>query len=218
MIPMKSTTAQILADLIKRLPLLETCNEQIQAAFDILFKCADEGRTILVCGNGGSASDAEHIVGELMKGFLLARPIPADDMERFEKKSGEEAHVLISKLQQAIPAISLVSQTSLCTAVANDNGGDMIFAQQVYGYGEPGNVLIAISTSGNAKNVFMAVHTARALGMPTIGLSGREGGNLRPLCDVCICVPAEGSFKVQELHQPVYHALCAMLESELFGE
>lgn len=214
---MKAATASILADLLNRFSTLESCRGAIQASYDILEESCEGSGTVLVCGNGGSAADAEHIVGELMKGFLLKRPVPAEGRTAIERKAGAAAPVLIAKLQRGIPAISLVSQTALCTAVANDNGTEMVFAQQVYAYAKPGDVLIALSTSGNAANVLMAASIARVVGAKVIGFTGGSGGSLMPLCDVCICVPAEGAFRVQELHQPVYHALCAMVENELFG-
>jgi D-sedoheptulose 7-phosphate isomerase len=171
----------------------------------------------LVCGNGGSAADAEHIVGELMKGYLLQRPIPDETRARLVAASPESGAYLAGALQGALPAISLVSQASLLSAIANDTAADMVFAQQVYGYGRAGDVLVGISTSGNARNVVYAMQVARAMGMHTCALTGPGGGALKSVADVCICAPGESTPAIQERHLPIYHVLCAMLEEEFFG-
>lgn len=203
--------------LIVTYPELEPCLPDIQAAFEILRACYRGGGKVLVCGNGGSAADAEHIVGELMKGYLLKRSIPADMRARLVSASPESGAYLAGALQGALPAISLVSQTSLLSAIANDTAPDMGFAQQVYGYGREGDVLIGLSTSGNARNVIYAMQVARTLRMHTCALTGPTGGTLKSLCDVCICAPGESTPAIQERHLPIYHALCAMLEEEFFG-
>jgi D-sedoheptulose 7-phosphate isomerase len=196
---------------------LAPCRQEIGRAFDLLAGCFLRGGKVLVCGNGGSAADSEHIVGELMKGFHSRRPIPETDRARLAANAGEEGRYLAERLQRALPAISLVSQVSLTTAVANDVAADMVFAQQVYGYGREGDVLIGISTSGNAANVLQALRTARAFGLGTLGLSGADGGRMKGLCDVLIRVPAGVTPEVQTWHLRIYHALCALLELEFFG-
>jgi len=202
--------------LISTYPELESCAPDIEAAFQMLSTCYRNGGKVLTCGNGGSAADAEHIVGELMKGYLLKRPVPEEMRAKLISTSPQNGDYLASHLQGGLPAISLVSQTSLLSAVANDTAADMVYAQQVYAYGHEGDALIGISTSGNARNVIHAMQVAHALGMHTIGLTGPVGGALKPLCDVCICVPAESTPAVQERHLPIFHVLCAMLEEEFF--
>jgi D-sedoheptulose 7-phosphate isomerase len=197
------------AQLFDRYPLLEPCREAVKQAFETLACTFKNGGKLLICGNGGSAADADHIVGELMKGFYLKRRLNAETME----KLGEMG----KNLQGALPAISLTQHTALATAFANDVEPAFIFAQQVYGYGRPGDALLCLSTSGNAGNVLNAAKTAQALGLAVIGMTGESGGKLPPLCRVCINVPANSPAHVQELHLPVYHTLCAMLEEEFFG-
>lgn len=206
-----------LDQLIATYPDLYICASEIQAAFDILRNCYHSGGKVLVCGNGGSAADAEHIVGELMKGYLLRRPVGEDMLAKLEAVDPQNGRYLASRLQGALPVISLVSQSSLLSAIANDISADMAFAQQVYGYGCPGDTLIGLSTSGNACNVIHAMQVARALGLHTIALTGPTGGALRSLSQVCICVPGENTPAIQERHLPVYHVLCAMLEEEFFA-
>ena len=203
--------------LISTYPELEACALDIQAAFEILRTCYRDGGKVLTCGNGGSAADAEHIVGELMKGYLLKRPIPAEMRLKLASISQQDGDYLANHLQGALPAISLVSQTSLLSAIANDTAADMGYAQQVYAYGREGDALIGLSTSGNSRNVIYAMQVARALGLHTIGLTGPTGGALKPLCDICICVPGESTPVIQERHLPIFHVLCAMLEEEFFA-
>ena len=205
-----------LTELSETYPELSVCLPDIQRAAQVLLACYHGGGKVLVCGNGGSASDAEHIVGELMKGYLRRRPLAEAVRHQLTDAFPNDGPYLADHLQGALPAISLVSQTSLTTAYANDVAADMIFAQQVYGYGRPGDVLIAISTSGNAKSVRHAAQVARAFGLHTIGVSGKSGGALKAICDVAICVPWEGATAVQERHLPIYHALCALVEAEFF--
>ncbi len=207
----------ILSHLLVRYPALEACRRDIMAAFGLMEACHAAGGQLLVCGNGGSAADAEHMVGELMKGFLLKRRIPDADRERLVRMFPLEGELLGDRLQQGIPAISLVSQTALATAYANDVAGDMTFAQQVYGYGRKGDVLVGISTSGDAANVVNAVKVAKSMGLATLCMTGATGGRLAAVADVLIRVPASDAYRVQEYHLPVYHALCAMLESRFFG-
>jgi D-sedoheptulose 7-phosphate isomerase len=203
--------------LISTYPELQRCAADIQAAFETLRASFRRGGKLLTCGNGGSAADAEHIVGELMKGYLLKRPVPEDIRTKLMSLSPENGDYLASHLQGGLPAISLVSQTSLLSAIANDTAADMAYAQQVYAYGREGDALFGISTSGNARNVIHAMQVARSLGLQTIGLTGSTGGALKPFCDVCICVPAESTPAIQERHLPIFHVLCAMLEEEFFA-
>ncbi len=203
--------------LIFSYPGLDVCASDIEAAYNVLRDCYRRGGKVLTCGNGGSAADAEHIVGELMKGYLLKRPVPEEVRAKLIAISSEDGDYLADHLQGGLPAVSLVSQSSLLSAIANDTAADMVYAQQVYAYGREGDALIGISTSGNSTNVFRAMQVARALGLRTIGLTGRTGGRLKPLCDVCIRVPANDTTLVQERHLPIFHVLCAMLEEEFFA-
>ena len=207
---MKKETLAILEKTIKYHPALEVCRNDIIRAYDILVSCYENGGTVLICGNGGSAADSEHIVGELMKGFLKKRPLGGFD----KAVIGDET--LSDNMQGALPAISLVSQTSISTAFMNDVEPDMVFAQQVYGYKGENNVLIGITTSGNSKNIVNAVKIANAFKMNTIGMTGESGGMLKNLCTVTLKAPESETYRVQEYHLPIYHALCAMVESEFF--
>ena len=204
--------------LLTNYPQLSNCTGDILAAFELMKKTCRNGGVIMTCGNGGSAADAEHIVGELMKGFKLKRPVTGEQREALATAFPGDGCYLADNLQRGIPAISLVSQSSLLSAYINDMTPDMAFAQQVFGYGAAGDVLIAISTSGNAKNVVNACKVAGAFGISTIAMTGESGGEMLGLCDVTIRVPASETFRVQEYHLPVYHTLCAMLENELFWE
>ena len=179
-------------------------------------KCYDNNGKILVCGNGGSASDSEHIVGELMKSFILSRPIKNELKEKILNSFPCDANYLIENLEIPLEAISLVSQTSIQTAFSNDNAPDLTFAQQVLGYGKPGDILIAISTSGNSKNVIFASEIAKIKNLKIIALTGKSGGKLKSIADVLINVPASDTFIIQEYHLPIYHTLCYALENEFF--
>ena len=203
--------------LISKYPELDTCVSDIQDAFNILRTCYRDGGKVLTCGNGGSAADAEHIVGELMKGYLLKRSITEESRQKLLAASPQDGDYIVSRLQGALPAISLVSQNALLSAIANDTAADMVFAQQVYGYGSERDSLIGLSTSGNSRNVIYAMQVARSLGLHTIALTGPTGGMLKSLCEVCICVPGENTPAVQERHLPIFHVLCAMLEEEFFA-
>ena len=203
--------------LIKTYPDLEVCKEDLDKSFTILKHSYSQNGKMLICGNGGSAADSEHIVGELMKGFISKRPLPKAMRERFKSMFPEEGDFLADHLQGALPAISLVSHSALITAFCNDVSAETVFAQQVYGYGRKEDVLLAISTSGNSANVVRAVQVAKVLSLGTIGLTGKNGGKLAELCDATIKVPRELTHQIQELHLPVYHALCISLEEEFFG-
>jgi len=196
---MKERTKKIFDSLFDDYSTLLPVKDDIKSAYDIIFNCYVNKKKTLICGNGGSAADSEHIVGEFMKGFLLKRPVDKNN-----------------KLQSSLRSISLVSQTALITAIANDIGADMIFAQQVYGYMDAGDVLIALSTSGNAENVVNAAVTAKSLDGKVIAITGQTGGKLKNICDIVITLPSCETYKIQEFTLPVYHALCAMIESEIF--
>ena len=203
--------------LTERYPALADCVNEIELAFDLLCGCYDSGGKLLLCGNGGSAADCAHIVGELMKGFLLRRRLTKDDRAFFEDMD-EQTRRLPDKLQNGLPAISLCSEQALLSAYANDVDPAMVFAQQVWVYGQNSpDLLLALSTSGNAENVAAAVRTANALGIDTVGITGADGGKLAELCTVCIRLPETETYKVQELTEPVYHALCAALEAHYFS-
>lgn len=198
-----------------RYPALEACRADVQCAYEMICASYRAGGKLLVCGNGGSASDAEHIVGELLKKFKRHRDIPSDVKSALEAQ-GEEGAALAAKLEGALPAVSLVSQSAILTAFANDVGWEPAFAQQVLGLGRAGDVLMAISTSGNSGNCVAAARVAHACGLKVVSLTGAGGGRLAELSDATVRVPATETYQVQEFHLPVYHALCAMLEEELF--
>ena len=209
---------QILRSLLERYPPLLQIEEQIRAAYKLLKSSYEKKRKLLTCGHGGSAADGEHIVGELMKGFLRKRELKGQEQEDF-RRLGEDYLAIAGKLQKALPAISLAHQSALNTAFANDVSADMVFGQQVYGYGEGGkDVLLAMSTSGSSVNVINAVKVARVMKVATLGITGEGGGDLKDLCDVCIRLPRKETYKVQELTLPVYHGLCAMLEEYFFPD
>lgn len=214
---MKNTTAIIILDLIKRYPVLAFSEKAIVAAIEALIESYKNGGKLLVCGNGGSAADALHIVGELMKSFVLPRHLTEDE-KRLIVNNSDNAEYMIKNLQRALPAISLVNEVSFQTAYANDIAPDLYFAQQVLGYGIAGDILVGISTSGNSKNVIYAIEVARAKGLVTIALTGATGGKLKDKTDILINVPEKETYKIQELHLPVYHCICRALENEFFGE
>lgn len=197
-------------------PDLAACLPDLARAARLLRETFARGGKLLLCGNGGSAADAEHIVGELMKGYLRLRPIPDALRETLVAAYPDDGEYIAAHLQGALPAFSLVSQTSFLTAYANDVAADMLFAQQVFGYGAPGDALLALSTSGNSKNVLHALRVARVRGVTTIGFTGRTGGAMLALCDVCIRAPFDTTAEIQERHLVMYHALCATLEQEFF--
>jgi phosphoheptose isomerase len=207
----------ILINLQERYPDLSNCIDTIQTSYELLYQTYSEGGKLLVCGNGGSAADSDHIVGELMKGFELKRPIDDNLRVKLQGINAQTGTYLATRLQCALPAISLSSHAALSTAISNDIADDMVFAQQVLGYGKKGDTLLAITTSGNSNNVIYALTVAKALHMRTIGLTGQSGGKMKEFCDVTICVPHERTSAVQERHLPIYHALCIMLEQEFFG-
>ncbi|MFS0613434.1 SIS domain-containing protein [Lederbergia ruris] len=205
-----------LKKLVSKYPELGGCTSGIEEAFRLLVNSYRQGGKLLLCGNGGSAADCEHIVGELMKGFVLKRPVDEQFRQQLKKVDPSEGEYMADHLQQALPAISLVSHTGLATAFANDIAADMVFAQQVYGYGNKEDIVLGLSTSGNSKNVIKAMQVAKAMGLKTIGLTGESGGKMKEICDVTIQVPWQETLEVQERHLPIYHALCMMLEKEFF--
>lgn len=204
--------------LIERYPILITCKESIQKAYDILCQAYTDGRKLLVCGNGGSASDSEHIVGELMKEFKLKREVFKSQADAMKQIDPEMGCVLAEHLQGALPAISLTGHSSLTTAFMNDSLPELIFAQQVNGYGKLNDVFLGISTSGNSRNVIYAAVVAKSKGLKVIGLTGQKPCRLAELADVCIQVPETETYRIQELHLPVYHCLCLMLEEHFFAD
>ena len=203
--------------LIGRYPSLAVCKASIQTAYDTMKQAYCNGRKLLVCGNGGSAADSEHIVGELMKEFKLKREVYKNQAEAMKQIDPELGDILARHLQGALPAIALTGHSSLTTAFMNDSNPELIFAQQVNGYGKPGDIFLGISTSGNSRNVLFAAVAAKAKGLKVIGLTGQKPCKLAQLADVCIQVPETETYKIQELHLPVYHCLCMMLEEHFFG-
>ena len=204
--------------LVERYPSLESAKNDIVAAYLLLEESYNNGGKLLVAGNGGSAADAEHIVGELMKGFKLPRKPEADFAEKLVEENQELGSVLAENLQGALPAIALDGHPALSTAYMNDCEPLLCFAQQVNGYGKSGDVFLGISTSGNSKNVLYAATTAHAKGMKVIGLTGAKDSKLRDMSDVCIKAPQTETYMIQELHLPIYHCLCLMLENKFFSE
>lgn len=204
-------------ELLMRYPQLEVCKEDIAKAVQMLIDCYENGGKLLLCGNGGSCADCDHIVGELMKGFLKKRPLSAEQKKKMQEQCPETL-MLLDKLQGGLPAVALPSITALNSAFCNDVDPELIYAQPVMAMGKPGDVLIGISTSGNAKNVYAAAVTAKALGMQVIGLTGNTGGKLKEISDVALCVPEKETYKIQELHLPVYHYICAAVEAHFFAE
>jgi len=204
-------------ELISRYPQLSDNEDQIAKAAECLINCYQNGKKVLICGNGGSSSDSDHIAGELLKGFEKRRQLDPSLRDSLLSVTAERGAFLAEKLQAGLPAISLSAHTGLITAIANDTDADLIYAQQVVAFGNSGDCLIGISTSGNARNVVDAAITARAKGMTVIGLTGETGGRLKPFCDILINVPERRTLFVQELHLPVYHTICLMTENHFFG-
>lgn len=214
---MKKGNNFFLDELIIRYPQLLPVKNEIKKAADCLIDCYLQDKKLLVCGNGGSSSDSDHIVCELMKGFDNNRPIGDALKNHLAEIDEVRGKYLASKLQHGLPAISLTAHSSLITAIANDTDANLIFAQQVVGYGIPGDVLLAISSSGNSQNVIDAILTAKAKKMIVIGLTGESGGKMKAFCDILVNVPENRTAFVQELHLPVYHMLCLMVENHFFG-
>ena len=213
---MKESTYSILEKLILRYPDLEAVKNDIEKTYSILEETYKNNGKVLVCGNGGSAADCEHIVGELMKGFLLPRKLTEKEVRDFSEY--ENGEYVANGLQKGLPAVSLVSQSGLMTAFLNDCSPDLVFAQQVYTYMNPCDTLIALSTSGNSANVLNAVITARAKGGKCVALTGEKESRISTISDCTIKLPSDKTYVIQEYTLPVYHCICAMLEEEFFGE
>ena len=206
----------MLNQLLNRYPQLSECADRLQEAAAALIHSYQQGGKLLLCGNGGSSADCDHIVGELMKGFLKKRPLSNERKAEMLKRSPCLEESLLHKLQNGLPAIALPSVAGLNSAFCNDVDPELIYAQSVLALGNAGDVLMAISTSGNAKNVIAAAKVARGLGLTVIALTGKDGGELGKLADICIRVPETETYRVQELHLPVYHFLCAETEAHFF--
>lgn len=209
---MKNSVEKIYNDLFERYPALSCVKEDVEAVFEIIKETYINKGKLLVCGNGGSASDSTHIVGELMKGFMLSRQLPETEKAKFKNKE------IADGLQGALPAISLVGESALITAFCNDCSPELVFAQQVYGLMSENDTLLCLSTSGNSKNVVSAAETARAKGGKVVSIVGGKGGNLSELSDATIKLPSQITPEIQEYTLPVYHTICAMLEENFFGE
>ena len=213
---MKQTTLDILKDLALRYPALSEIETDLISATELLCETYNNGGKVMLCGNGGSASDSLHIVGELMKEFAIKRPLD-EEIKKALYAAGDDGYIA-ENLQKALPAVSLVGVTALESAYANDAASDLGFAQQVLGLGSKGDALIGITTSGNSKNVIYAVKTAKAKGIKTVALTGCSGGKIKDICDVAIIAPADETYKIQEYHLPIYHTVCLALENEFFGK
>ena len=214
---MKPGAEAILSAYCKRFPEIAAVQELLKKCTEMLTDCFQNGGKLLICGNGGSCADADHIVGELAKSFRIDRPLEAELCSGLDRQ-GESGILLRQHLQAGLPAISLGAHAALITATANDIGGDYIYAQQVVAYGRRGDVLLGISTSGNSKNVRYAGIAAKAKGMRTLGLTGKNGGKMAEEFDLVLCVGAENTEDIQDLHSVVYHAVCAAVEYQYWGE
>ena len=206
--------AKYINDLVRRYPELECVVADICEALGKMLDCYRLGGKILICGNGGSAADAEHISGELLKGFISKREPEGEELERLTAALGESA----KKLQRGIPAIPLTSLTSVLSAFANDVDPELVFAQLVFALGRENDLVVGLSTSGNSKNVVKALEVARSLGIKTLAMTGESGGKLASIADITVKVPATETYKIQEYHLPVYHAVCAEAERIIFKE
>lgn len=214
---LKPGTAEIVNSYCAKSPAVAAIKEPLRACIGMLLACFEAGGKLLVCGNGGSCADADHIVGELVKAFKLRRPLHMELTERLQQQ-GELGTALAAKLNAGLPAINLGAHTSLMTAMINDVGGDYIFAQQVAAYGKPGDVLLGISTSGNSRDVLYAGLAAKAMGIHTVGLTGRLGGKMAVEFDLTLCAAADAVEDIQDLHSVIYHALCAAVEYQMWGD
>lgn len=207
-----------IAQLIERYPALSVCEKDIRATADALIASYKKGGKLLVAGNGGSASDSDHICGELLKSFVKIRKPEADFLSKLKEIDADTGAYLSDKLQGSLPAIALTNQSALMTASLNDVDGNVMFAQQVNGYGKPDDVFLGITTSGNSADVIYATVVAKAKGLKTIALTGKTGGKIKNLADISIVVPANETFMIQEYHLPVYHALCLEIEEHFWKE
>ncbi len=215
---LKKTTLSIIDILIKRQPVLTACRDALFKAVEELYSCYVKHHKLLVCGNGGSAADSEHIVGELMKGFLLPRKLKRAVQDQFELMFPKDAAYFIENLQGSLPAISLVNPLALNTAFSNDQAPNLCFAQQVLGLGNAGDAFMGISTSGYSENVIYAAKIAKVRDLTVLALTGKDGGELESVADICIKVPETETYRIQEYHVPIYHMFCAAVENEIFGK
>jgi D-sedoheptulose 7-phosphate isomerase len=213
---MKTKTEKILYKMIEDTPRLEICLPQIRLAYEMLKGSFAAGGKLMVCGNGGSAADSEHIVGELMKSFILERRIPENHRGKITECFPEEGRYIVQHLQSALLAIALTGHAAYTSAYINDVAADMVFVQQVYGYIKEHDVVMGLSTSGNSGNVINALMVGKAFGAKCIGMTGSGKSNMNRVCDVIITAPAKETYRVQEYHIIIYHGLCAMLEAEFF--
>lgn len=213
---MKEITQNFVDAFFERHPDLVPLQDQILHACNMLITAFQNGNKLLLCGNGGSCADCDHIAGEFLKGFLLKRPVNDDLKNTMAEKYGEMGAEIAGKLQQGLPTISLNTHSAAISAFENDVDPELIYAQQALAYGKPGDILIGISTSGGAKNVAAAVMTANSLGLHTIGLTGKDGGQLARLAELPLIMPKCETYRIQEDHLAVYHLLCAVVEYEIF--
>lgn len=215
---MKDTTSAKIDYLIERYPALNVCRQSLTQAVEAIIESYRQGGKLIVCGNGGSASDSEHIVGELMKGFVKKRPVTDELYAKMQAVCPNEADYLRDNLQMPLPAISLMNAVALNSAFANDQAPDLAMAQQGLGLARPEDIFIGISTSGNSANVIYAIQMAKTLGTKTIGLIGNRHCRMQNLCDIVIAAPEMETYKIQELHLPIYHMLCIAVENEFFDK
>lgn len=204
-------------ELINRYPSLSVCREDVEKAVNAIISSYENGGKLILCGNGGSCADCDHISGELLKGFLKKRPLTPEQKAKMRENCPALTENELELLQGGLPAVSLPSLSALNSAFCNDVDPQLIYAQSTLALGRPGDVMIAISTSGNALNVASAARVAKGIGMTVIGLTGKNGGKLRELCDICIIAPENETYKIQELHLPIYHVICAMVEEHFFN-
>lgn len=208
----------MLNELIKRYPSLDKIKSNIKDASDAMISCYEKEGKVLLCGNGGSAADCDHIAGELMKGFLKKRSLSEDTVQKMKKEVPFLDDELLSKLQGGLPALSLPSMTAFTSAFSNDAEPKLVYAQAVLSLAKKEDILIALSTSGNSENICAAAEIAKAIGCTVISLTGTTGGQLKNYSDICISVPEKETFKIQELHLPVYHCICALVEEHFYKE
>lgn len=204
-------------ELMNRYPLLDECRSEIIRFVETIKDVYYSGNKLLICGNGGSAADSEHIVGELMKGFLKNRSLPAQEKKKYRDEFGDEGVYISENLQMPIPAISLTGHPALSTAFQNDCDHVLVYAQQVYGLGKQGDLFLGITTSGNSSNVVYAAMTAKSKGLKVVVLTGKKGGRISEYSDICIKAPSEITHEIQELHLPIYHAVCSQVEYDIFN-
>ncbi len=206
------------ADLINRYPVLECAGESIDRLINAVTECFESGNTLFLCGNGGSGADADHIAGEFLKGFMTLRTPPQPEIDRFADAFGDEGRAIAGKLQKGLRAVSLLSHPGFITAFCNDVDPHMIYAQQLYALAKPGDMVLGISTSGNAENIRQAFMVAKMNGVKTILLTGAKKGKCLALADLAVEAPEYETYKVQELHLPIYHTMCMAVEARFFGD